>query len=220
MMSRSVGAVTVLMSLLVAGCGPDPAAVAAYQAACEGPPLRTVERREKAMQDGYGINRRYDCIDKASYAAINEQLAQWKAANTPEAIARREAEFAQQRARDEADRNAREAAERERVAAEDALPPIVLRRVDANTATQEQIAAVISIGPEVAAQVVEARRQRRFRDWADLVNRVVGLSAAQTALYASVCGLNVNGKSLDGAPPDAKMAALIARKYRARQRLQ
>jgi len=39
-------------------------------------------------------------------------------------------------------------------------------------------------------------------------------------LYASVCGLNVNGKSLDGAPPDEQMAALIAKKYRARQRFQ
>ena len=209
--------VTLLMSLMVASCSKEmEESSAAYQAACQGPPLRTVELRNKAMEDGYGINRQYDCIDKASFVAVNEQRAQWEAANTPEAIAKREAEFAEQRAR-YAEQRAREAAAEESSTTE-ALPNVVLRNTDVNTATEADIANVISVGPEVAAQIIGERNKRRFNDWADLVNRVIGLSAAQTAVYASICGLNVDGKSLDGAPPNAAMAASIFKKYQQYQK--
>ncbi|UUZ46719.1 hypothetical protein LP420_22890 [Massilia sp. B-10] len=60
----------------------------AYAAACEGAPLRTPERREQAMENGYLINQVHDCIDKASFVAAAEQKARWEAANTPEAKAR------------------------------------------------------------------------------------------------------------------------------------
>lgn len=96
----------------------------------------------------------------------------------------------------------------------DVLPEVVLRNIDVNTASEADIASVISVGPAVAAQIVEARNQRRFNDWADLVRRVVGLGAARSAYDASTCGLNVNGKSLDGAPPNATMAALISTRVR------
>ena len=56
-----------------------------YLAVCEGAPLRTVERRQQAMQDGYEIDRRYDCTTKISAKVLAEQKAQWDAANTPEA---------------------------------------------------------------------------------------------------------------------------------------
>lgn len=209
--------ITLLMSLMVASCSKKmEESSAAYQAACQGPPLRTVELRNKAMEDGYGINRQYDCIDKASFVAVNEQRAQWETANTPEAIAKREAEFAEKRAR-YAEQRAREAAAEESSTTE-ALPNVVLRNTDVNTATEADIANVISVGPEVAAQIIGERNKRRFNDWADLVNRVIGLSAAQTAVYASICGLNVDGKSLDGAPPNAAMAASISKKYQQYQK--
>jgi DNA uptake protein ComE-like DNA-binding protein len=209
--------ITLLMSLMVASCSKKmEESSAAYQAACQSPPLRTVELRNKAMEDGYGINRQYDCIDKASFVAVNEQRAQWEAANTPEAIAKREAEFAEKRAR-YAEQRAREAAAEESSTTE-ALPNVVLRNTDVNTATEADIANVISVGPEVAAQIIGERNKRRFNDWADLVNRVIGLSAAQTAVYASICGLNVDGKSLDGAPPNAAMAASISKKYQQYQK--
>ena len=209
--------ITLLMSLMVASCSKKmEESSAAYQTACQGPPLRTVELRNKAMEDGYGINRQYDCIDKASFVAVNEQRAKWEAANTPEAIAKREAEFAEKRAR-YAEQRAREAATEESSTTE-ALPNVVLRNTDVNTATEADIANVISVGPEVAAQIIGERNKRRFNDWADLVNRVIGLSAAQTAVYASICGLNVDGKSLDGAPPNAAMAASISKKYQQYQK--
>ncbi len=57
---------------------PDPA----YVGACAGEPLRTVEARNDAMEKGYAINRRYDCIDRASYEAIERQeAARLQAAN-------------------------------------------------------------------------------------------------------------------------------------------
>ena len=74
------------------------------------------------------------------------------------------------------------------------LPGVVLRNIDVNTATEADIAGVISVGPEVAAQVLVERNKRRFSDWADLVTRVVGLGAAQPAAYASICGLTVDAE--------------------------
>lgn len=62
-------------------------------AVCEGQPLRTVERRNQAMEDGFEINLRYDCITKQSAEVLAEQKAKWEAANTPEAKAARQAEF-------------------------------------------------------------------------------------------------------------------------------
>ncbi len=197
-MVMMLGALSI--SLIAAGCSEKPEATAAYQAVCQGPPLRTTELRNKALEDGYDIVRHFDCIDKASFAAVKEQKARWEAANTPEAIARREAEFAEQRAR-YAEQRARVTAERENAGTE-VLPDVVLRNVDVNTATEAEIAGVISVGPAVAAQIIEARNQRRFSDWADLVRRVAGLGAALSAYDASTCGLNVDGKSLDGAPPN------------------
>ena len=88
------------------------------------------------------------------------------------------------------------------------------RNIDVNTATEEELASVISISSATAARIIEERNKRRFNDWPDLVNRVIGLSAAQTAFYASICGLNVDGKSLEGAPPNVEIATSIYQKYK------
>ena len=178
-----------------------------YAAACHGPPLRTMANRYKAEEDGYFVNRQFDCIDKVSYEAEAKWRAQSAAANTPEALARQREEFAAADARRAAERERELAAE---AAAEEASrPQLVLRRVDANTASLADITSVISVGPEVAAQVVTERTMRRFASWDDMVARVAGLSAAQSALYASVSGLTVDGRSMDGAPVRPDIAALI-----------
>lgn len=204
-------AAMLLLSLAAGGCSRQPSA--AYLAACEGPPLGTIERRNQAMEDGYEFNRHFDCIDKASFAFINEQKARWAAANTPEAIARRNEE----RAKLIADERALKAAAAESQSVAAPQPGYVLRKVDVNTATESELAAVASVGPEVAAQVLEARQKGRFNDWADLVNQVIGLHSAQNAAFASISGLNVNGQSLPGAPPDAEMAAALHKKYQKMQ---
>jgi hypothetical protein len=58
---------------------------AAYQAACHGVPLRTAQKRNDALEDGYNINQQYDCIDKASFTAVEQQASERKAANLPKA---------------------------------------------------------------------------------------------------------------------------------------
>jgi DNA uptake protein ComE-like DNA-binding protein len=217
MSRRHIGYITLAMSLLamlLASCSPAPD-TSAYQAVCHGPPLGTVEQRNQAMEDGYEVNRRYDCITAASYAAVTAQQARWQAAHTPAALAQREAESAAQRRQAAARRVAAAAA---RASAAQAAPAVVdLRMVDVNTAPEAEIANVITVGPLVAAEIIAARNQRRFRDWEDLTHRVVGLSAAQPAVYASLCGLTVDGRSLEGAPPNPAIAAALFNKYQSRK---
>jgi len=198
----------VLSNLSIVACSERLEETAAYQSACQGPPLRTIEQRNKAMEEGYDINRRFECIDKVSYLAVEEHKARLAGANTPAAIAQREAEYARRRA------NYAEEQPRAAAAAESAkpevLPQVDIHDIDVNTATETDIAAVISVGPIIAAQIIAERSKRRFKDWADLVNRVVGLSAALSAYDASTSGLTVDHVSLEGAPPNAAMAALIS----------
>lgn len=215
--SALASATVIALVAVLTGCAPGIEESPAYQAACHGPPLESLEQRNQAIEDGYLINRQYDCIDKASFLAVQRQRAEWQAANTPEAIAQREAEFAAQLERSKAQyqrgmaERSREAAAERRLAAAP-LPIIELREVDVNTASETEIAKVITLDAEVAAQIVAARNQRKFSGWADLVDRVVGLSTAQPAVYASTCGLTVNGQSLEGAPPNPTIAAILQRR--------
>jgi hypothetical protein len=198
------------MNLMVASCS-KPQDSPAYQAACQGNPLNTIELRNKAIEDGYVINQHFNCIDRASFVVVSEEAAQWQATHTPEAIAKRESEFAERQVRDADELASKAVAEKSpRI---ETIQNIVLRDIDVNTASESDIANVISVGPKVAAEIIDARNKRRFNGWPDLVNRVIGLGSAQTAAYASICGLNVDGKSLDGAPPDASMAAQIYQKF-------
>lgn len=205
----------VVAVILFAGCSQKVEDSPEYRAACHGPPLRSAEQRNEAMEKGYSIHPQYHCVDRASHAAIERQLAEWKAANTPEAIAARDAEFRAQREREQAERARRASADPQRATASSLV--LELREVDVNSATEAQIASVISIGRDVAAQVVVEREKRPFTDWSDLVGRVDALRAARSAVHASICGLTVNGRSLDGAPPDPAEAALLQQKFQSRQ---
>ena len=191
-----------------------------YLAVCEGPPLRTVERREQAMQDGYEIDRRYDCTTKRSAKALAEQKAQWEAANTPEAKAARQAEFDRRAAESkirleaQAKAEAEARAEREqRWAVAEAAP---IETVEINSATESQLASLQGLSADVVHQIVVERTKSGFKGWDDVVRRVVGLSAAETALRASAFGLTVNGRSLEGAEPDSAMAKYARDKWRRR----
>jgi DNA uptake protein ComE-like DNA-binding protein len=178
-----------------------------FQAACHGKKL-TLAEADQALSDGYQINPMLLCIDKASYQSVQEQKARWLAANTPEARAKEAAARAEQAARDQAAREA-EAAK----PAPPEPPPYVLRKVEINTAREDELAAIPSLGASTAAAIVAARRERPFSGWEDVVRRIVALSQAKTVFVASVSGLVVNGKSLDGAPPDPQMAAIAQAPY-------
>jgi|GEM_PF-2100324 len=180
---------------------------AAYALACEGKPLGSAERREKALVDGYLINQGFDCIDKQSFIAVAEQKARWEAANTPEAKARDAAIRAAHEA-ENASIQALAATIQPAAPAEpdpDADPEIPYRALDANTASESQLATAFGSSPETARQMIEERNKRPFKDWPDMIGRVTGLSSARNAMFANIGGLNVNGEPLPGGPPDAAM---------------
>lgn len=93
--------------------------------------------------------------------------------------------------------------------AADTAPVFVLKTLDANTASELDLANMPAVGPAAAQRIVAERQARRFHDWADLVGRVVGLSAAQVVFSASACGLTVDGESLLGAPVVPPEAAAL-----------
>lgn len=98
------------VALLAAGCSKKVPPSARQAAACHGPRLGTPENREKALQAGYEIDTQHDCITKASYEAVAEQRAKSEAANTPQAIASREADVMAQHRALEAEQQERQAA--------------------------------------------------------------------------------------------------------------
>jgi DNA uptake protein ComE-like DNA-binding protein len=179
---------------------------AAYPLACEGKPLRSVEQRSKAMEDGYVINRIHDCIDKASFAAVAEERARWEAANTPEAKARDAAIRAAHQAENAALQSlATQIQPPPPAEPEEGLPEIPYRAQDVNTAPESDLATAFGLSPDMAREVVEERATRPFRDWPDLIDRVAGLHSARNTMFATIGGLNDKGKPMPGAPPDASM---------------
>lgn len=200
-----------VLNLSLSACSRKAEDAPAYQAGCHGPPLRTLAQRNQAQEDGYEINREHDCIDKASYIAVRDQRARWEASNTPEAIAERRAD----RGKMAAEERARAATAIQSALPRASPPPFTLKHVDANTASEAELASVPSVSPAVASQIMAERNKRRFDNWADLIGRVVGLSAAQTAVYASACGLNVDGQTLPDASPDSVGAAQICDHFHA-----
>lgn len=202
--ARPITITAASLCLLASACSGDPALTPEYQAACHGEPLRSIEARNRALEDGYAVHPQFHCITRASHLAMEEAEAQRVAWRSAEAVARRRTQ-AQAR-----DAQLAEERERRRAVIVPIVPPYELRAVDANTASESDIAAVCGIGRETAADIVRQREEfGPFSDWANLVHRVVGVRSAQNALFASTCGLNVDGRSLDGAPPDAQAAQAI-----------
>lgn len=215
-MNRTIGFALTAACLTACSSSQSPITTAEYEAACHGPPLASVEAREQALSDGYEINSWFKCIDKRSYQQVQENKARWAAANTPEALAAAEAERKRRIAEDERQRAEREVAyQAELERREQILAQIQIVPADANTAAESELAELIGVGTELSGQLVRARAEAPFRDWADLVSRVPGFGAAQIAVYASSTGLTVNGESLLGAPPNREMAVML---YRRQQR--
>ena len=74
--------------------------------------------------------------------------------------------------------------------------------VDVNQANRAELEAVKGVGPSLAGAILDARRQGRFRDWADFVARVRGVSARNAARFAAA-GLTVGGAAYEGAAASA-----------------
>ena len=187
--------------MLLVACGGDITATAQYQDACHGEPLTDQQAVYRAEADGYRINSRYRCIDRQSWDEVQQALARIEHARRPEVRAQRQAEADREHAQRLAG-IAERAEAREQMSVPTAAAIQRVQVVDANRGSLEQLAALCTVGGDGATAIIQAREQGGpFNDWADLVHRVVPLSAAQSAVAASRCGLRVNGRHLAGAEP-------------------
>lgn len=212
---------TLLIATAVMSTACKPAQPSAeYLAICEGAPLSTIERRNQAMEDGYEIDRGNDCITKRSAKLMAEQKAQWEAANTPQAKAERQAAFERSAAEGKVRMQAQAAAEAQARAEREqqwaAAEQAPIAALEINSASAEQLSSLQGLGSEVAQQIVQERGKSRFKNWNDVIGRIVGLSAAETAVRASAFGLTVNGHSLAGAERDSAIAKYARDKWRRR----
>jgi competence protein ComEA len=83
-------------------------------------------------------------------------------------------------------------------------------QVDVNKADASALDSVKGIGPAMSKTILDARTKGGdFKDWADFQTRVKGVGDKRGA-QLSKAGLQVNGKSKDGAPMDANAGAAKA----------
>jgi len=71
-------------------------------------------------------------------------------------------------------------------------------QVDVNKADQAALDSIKGIGPAKSKAILEERKKGEFKDWADFEQRVKGIGD-KNAAKLSEAGLQVNGKSKDGA---------------------
>lgn len=78
-------------------------------------------------------------------------------------------------------------------------------QVDVNKADAPALDSVKGVGPKMSKAILDERAKGEFKDWADFEKRVKGVGE-KSAVKLSTAGLQVNGKSKDGAPISAKPA--------------
>jgi competence protein ComEA len=79
-------------------------------------------------------------------------------------------------------------------------------QVDVNKADAAALDSVKGVGPAMSKTIIAERSKGEFKDWADFQKRVKGVGD-KTAVKLSEGGLQVNGKSKEGAPMKAASAA-------------
>jgi competence protein ComEA len=85
------------------------------------------------------------------------------------------------------------------VAALVATMSMAFAQVDVNKADAAALDSVKGVGPSMSKTILAERAKGEFKDWADFEKRVKGVGA-KSATKLSTAGLQVNGKSRDGAP--------------------
>ena len=86
--------------------------------------------------------------------------------------------------------------------------------VDVNKGDAAALDSVKGVGPSMSKVIIDERSKGEFKDWADFQKRVKGVGEKRAAKL-SQAGLQVNGKSVEGAPmaaPGEKPAAKSAAK--------
>jgi len=84
-------------------------------------------------------------------------------------------------------------------------------QVDVNKADAPALDSVKGVGPKMSKTILDERAKGEFKDWADFEKRVKGVGE-KSAVKLSAAGLQVNGKSKDGAPISTKPADAKAAK--------
>ena len=83
-------------------------------------------------------------------------------------------------------------------------------QVEVNKADAAALDSIRGLGPAKTRLILDERNKGEFKDWADLEQRVKGIGP-KSALKLSQAGLQVNGKSKDGAPMAADKPAKSAK---------
>jgi competence protein ComEA len=89
------------------------------------------------------------------------------------------------------------------VAALAASMGMAFAQVDVNKADATALDSVKGVGPSMSKTILDERAKGEFKDWADFQKRVKGV-ADKKAAKLSEAGLQVNGKSKEGAPMATK----------------
>lgn len=85
------------------------------------------------------------------------------------------------------------------IAALSASMSMAFAQVDVNKADAAALDSVKGVGPSMSKTIMDERAKGEFKDWADFQKRVKGVGD-KNATKLSKAGLQVNGKSKDGAP--------------------
>jgi competence protein ComEA len=85
------------------------------------------------------------------------------------------------------------------VAALAASMGMAFAQVDVNKADAAALDSVKGVGPSMSKSIIDERAKGEFKDWGDFQKRVKGVGEKRAAKL-SEAGLQVNGKSKDGAP--------------------
>ena len=95
------------------------------------------------------------------------------------------------------------------VAALIATTSFAFAQVEINKADAAALDSVKGIGPAMTKMIMDERAKGEFKDWADFEKRVKGVGDKRAAKL-SAAGLQVAGKSLDGAAMAAPAGAKAA----------
>ena len=79
-----------------------------------------------------------------------------------------------------------------------------LAATDVNQASRAELESVKGIGPGLAGKILQAREASTFKDWGDLVDRVVGVGPGNAARF-SQAGLTVAGSAYAHQPAGAQL---------------
>ena len=74
--------------------------------------------------------------------------------------------------------------------------------LEVNTATQAELEQMKGIGTALSQRLLDARAERPFDDWSDLMRRVPGLRAP-SARKLSAAGLTVQGRPYETVMPNS-----------------